>query len=381
LRSDLPADSPEKPGSPGHDARPASPGDAARPEAEHEPAEPAGPAGSTTPAAPATPAAPSGNGAPSENAAAAPSGNAAASGEASAAPGGNAGAPSGNAPPGRDGVPARPAARAGRNLPAAVGVGVGLGGVAVLTLFTVKVTFLIYMGVMVAVALWELSRAVTGQGIRLPVVPVAVGGFTGLGLAYWRGERPLVACLAFTVIAILAWRLHGGAAGYLRDVTAGVFALGYLLLPACFVGLMLTVPDGARRTLMFLILAVCSDVGGYFAGVLLGHHPMAPAISPKKTWEGFGGSALACVLGGAITMSTLLNGAIWQGIVIGVAVLAAATLGDLAESMMKRDLGIKDMGSVLPGHGGVLDRIDSLLLSAPVVWALLLVFVPALHQH
>jgi phosphatidate cytidylyltransferase len=381
LRSDLPADSPGEPGSPGHDARPASPGDAVRPGAEHEQA---GAAGSTTPA---TPTAPSGNGAPSGNAAA-PAGNAAAPGETSAAPGGtsaapggNAAAPGGNATPGRDGAPARPAARAGRNLPAAVGVGVGLGGVAILTLFTVKVTFLIYMGVMVAVALWEFSRAVTGQGIRLPIVPVAVGGFTGLGLAYWRGERPLVACLAFTVIAILAWRLHGGAAGYLRDVTAGVFALGYLLLPACFVGLMLDVPDGARRTLLFLILAVCSDVGGYFAGVLLGHHPMAPAISPKKTWEGFGGSAFACVLGGAITMSTLLSGAVWQGILIGVAVLAAATLGDLAESMMKRDLGIKDMGSVLPGHGGVLDRIDSLLLSAPVVWVLLLVFVPALHQH
>ena len=279
------------------------------------------------------------------------------------------------APP--DGTTTRPAARAGRNLPAALGVGAGLGGVAILTLFTVKATFLAYMAVMVGIALWELSRALATRGIRVPVVPVAAGGAAALALSYWRGERPLAGCLAFTVIAILAWRLRGGAAGYLRDVTSGVFALGYLPLMACFVGLMLAAPDGGRRTLVFLILAVCSDVGGYFAGILLGHHPMAPVISPKKTWEGFGGSAFTCVLGGAIAVPALLGGAVWQGVLVGLAVLAAATLGDLTESMIKRDLAIKDMGSLLPGHGGVLDRIDSLLVSAPVVWILLLVFIPA----
>jgi phosphatidate cytidylyltransferase len=270
-----------------------------------------------------------------------------------------------------------PAARAGRNLPAALAVGAGLGGIAILTLLTVKVTFLVYMAAMVGIALWELSRALAPREIRLPVVPVAAGGAAALALAYSRGERPVAGCLAFTVIAILAWRLHGGAAGYLRDVTAGVFALGYLPLMACFVGFMLAAPDGPRRTLVFIILAVCSDVGGYFAGILLGHHPMAPVISPKKTWEGFGGSAFTCVLGGAISVPALLGGAVWQGVLVGLAVLAAATLGDLTESMIKRDLEIKDMGSLLPGHGGVLDRIDSLLVSAPVVWLLLLVFIPA----
>ncbi len=343
------------------------------------PGEPAGASGGVSVAGGATAkgSVPAEGGASAEGGAPAAGGAQTAGGPATAA-----GAPEApGSAPGNDGARARPAPRAGRNLPAAIGVGVGLGGLAILTLFTVKVTFLVYMAVVVGIALWELSRAMAGQGIRLPVVPVAAGGFAALALAYWRGERPMIACLALTVFAILAWRLHGGAAGYLRDVTAGVFALGYLPLMACFVGLMLTVPDGPRRTLMFLILAVCSDVGGYAAGILLGHHLMAPAISPKKTWEGFGGSAFACLLGGAITMPVLLGGAIWQGIVVGAAVLAAATLGDLAESMMKRDLGIKDMGSVLPGHGGVLDRIDSLLLSAPVVWLLLLIFIPGLHQH
>ena len=239
-----------------------------------------------------------------------------------------------------------------------------------------KVTFLVLVAAMVGVALWELTRAVAGQQTRIPAIPVAAGGAAAFALSYWRGERAALACIAITMTAILAWRLTGGTDGYVRDVTAGAFALAYLPLPACFVGLMLAPPDGPRRTLLFLILVVCSDVGGYAAGVTVGRHLMAPAISPKKTWEGFGGSALFCLLGGAIGLPLLLQGAIWQGLLIGAAALVCAALGDLVESMIKRDLGIKDMGSVLPGHGGILDRIDAMLIAAPVVWLLLLAFVP-----
>jgi phosphatidate cytidylyltransferase len=268
------------------------------------------------------------------------------------------------------------ARRAGRNLPAAVAVGLGLGGLAILTLFTVKATFIVYMGAVVGIALWELGRALGSRGIRLPLVPVAAGGAAALALAFAYGERPLVASLGITVVAILAWRLPGGTAGYLRDVTAGMFALVYLPLMAAFVGLLLAPPDGPRRTVVFLILAVCSDIGGYAAGVLFGRHLMAPVISPKKTWEGLAGSLVACVAAGGIALPLLLHGPYWQGMLIGLAALAAATLGDLSESMIKRDLAIKDMGSVLPGHGGVLDRIDSLLVTAPVSWLLLTVFLP-----
>jgi phosphatidate cytidylyltransferase len=284
-------------------------------------------------------------------------------------------------------IPAEPAQpekrerRTGRNLPAAVGVGLGLGGLAILTLFTVKATFLALVGIFVGIALWELTRAVVGQQIRIPVIPVAAGGAVAFVLSYWQGERAALASIAITMTAVLAWRLTGGTDGYLRDVTGGAFALAYLPLPACFVGLMLAPPDGPRRTLLFLILVVCSDVGGYAAGVTVGRHLMAPAISPKKTWEGFGGSALFCLLGGAIGLPLLLHGAIWQGLLIGAAALACAALGDLVESMIKRDLGIKDMGSVLPGHGGILDRIDAMLIAGPVVWLLLLAFVPVAHQH
>ena len=279
--------------------------------------------------------------------------------------------------PGEDGTPgARTPVRAGRNLPAALGVGVVLGGLALVTLFTVKAIFLAYMAAAVGIALWELSRALGTRDIRLPLVPVAAGGAAAVALAYWWGERALVACIALTVIAIMAWRLPGGTVGYLRDVTAGVFALAYLPLMAGFIALMLAAPDGSRRTLILLILTVCSDVGGYFVGILVGRHPMVPVISPKKTWEGFAGSALACLVAGAIALPLLLHGSVWQGLLLGVAALLAATLGDLTESMIKRDLEIKDMGTVLPGHGGILDRIDSLALAAPVVWLLLLVFVP-----
>jgi len=250
-----------------------------------------------------------------------------------------------------------------------------MGGLALLTLFTVKATFLLVVGAAVALALWELSQALASRRIQLPLVPVAAGGTVAVMLAYWLGARSLVACLAVSVLAIFAWRLPGGQSGYLRDVTSGVFALIYLPIMASFVALILSAPDGARATLVFLILAVCSDVGGYAVGSLLGRHAMAATISPHKTWEGFAGALIACVAAGAITLPTLLHGEAWQGMLIGAAALAAATLGDLAESMIKRDLEIKDMGTVLPGHGGILDRIDSHLTTAPVVWLLLTVFL------
>ena len=246
-------------------------------------------------------------------------------------------------------------ARAGRNLPAALAVGLALGALALLTLFTIKILFLVVVGVAVALALWELTRALRTRDIRMPLVPVVVGGSVMIALAYWRGERPLVAALAITVIVVMSWRLPGTSAGYLRDVAAGLFALAYLPLMASFVALMLAPDDGPRRTVVFLILVVC--------------------ISPKKTWEGSAGAALACVVAGAILLPTVLHAPVWQGVVLGVAAVATATLGDLSESMIKRDLGIKDMGTVLPGHGGALDRIDAMLVSAPVIWLLLAIFI------
>jgi phosphatidate cytidylyltransferase len=273
----------------------------------------------------------------------------------------------------------RRSGRTGRNLPAAVGVGLILGGLALLTLFTVKATFLLYVGIVLAIALWELGHALRSRDIHLSLLPITVGGAAMVSLAYFTSARWVLAAAALTVVAVLAWRLPGGAAGYVGDVTAGLFTVVYLPLLAVFVALMLAAPDGARRTLLFLVLTVCSDTGGYLAGILVGKHPMAPAISPKKTWEGLGGSLLLCLVAGLFLVPQLLGGQLWQGLLLGLAAVCAATLGDLVESMIKRDLEIKDMGHLLPGHGGVMERIDSLLVMAPVVWLLLAVFVPNGH--
>jgi phosphatidate cytidylyltransferase len=275
-----------------------------------------------------------------------------------------------------DPVSERKPSRTGRNLPVAAAIGLVLGGLVIVTLFTVKATFLAYVGAVVAMALWELRQALLERGISLPLIPIAAGGAAMFTLAYWYGAQAALAALAVTAVVLMAWRLPGGATGYLRDLTASVFTLVYLPMLAVFVPLMLSMPDGARRALLFVVLTVSSDVGGYFAGILIGRHPMAPVISPKKTWEGFAGSIVACLAAGAIALPLLLHGHVWQGLILGAAAVAAATLGDLVESMIKRDLEIKDMGSVFPGHGGALDRIDSLLVMAPVAWLLLKVFVP-----
>jgi len=128
--------------------------------------------------------------------------------------------------------------------------------------------------------------------------------------------------------------------------------------------------------LCWLIVVVCSDTGGYAAGVLFGKHPMAPSISPKKSWEGFAGSMLAGAIGGTLSVMLLLHAHWWVGLPYGLALVVCATGGDLVESLIKRDLGIKDMGNLLPGHGGLMDRLDSLLPTAVAAWLLLTAFVP-----
>jgi phosphatidate cytidylyltransferase len=264
--------------------------------------------------------------------------------------------------------------RAGRNLPQAVAVGASLGALVIVALFVEKAGFVVLASVALSIAVWELANALATSGVRVPIVPVIVGGVAMIVGAYAGGPDTLVVALALTALAIFAWRLPAGPDGYRRDVTAAVFAVVYGPLLAGSAMLMLRPEDGPRRVAVFIVLVVCSDVGGYAVGVLFGRHPMAPSVSPKKSWEGFAGSVTACVVGGAVLVVTLLDGQWWQGAVIGVAAVCTATLGDLAESLLKRDLGIKDMGSLLPGHGGLMDRLDSILPTAPAVYVLLNAF-------
>jgi phosphatidate cytidylyltransferase len=275
--------------------------------------------------------------------------------------------------------PAKVHIKTGRNLPAAIAVGVVLGGLVLLTLLTVKATFLIYVGICLLIALKELDTALRTQRITIPLIPVVLGGAAMLTAGYWAAGGAVAAAFALTVLGVLITRMFGDTEGYVRDVTAGVFVAAYLPLLGATVAAMLAPHDGGKRVITFVVLTVCSDIGGYFAGITLspvtGGHKLVPKISPKKTWEGLAGSAVLTIAAGAIMVPALLHGHWWQGIIVGAAAVAAAVFGDLAESMIKRDLAIKDMGSLLPGHGGILERLDSLLACAPVVWLLLAVFI------
>jgi phosphatidate cytidylyltransferase len=267
--------------------------------------------------------------------------------------------------------------KAGRNLRAAIGVGVGLGAVITASLFVVKAAFVGVIVAAVVVGLWELtSRLAERKDIRVPLVPLAVGGSATVVAGYVRGAEGAWVAMAFTVLAVLVWRMTEPPENYLRDVSAGVFAVFYVPFLGSFVSMMLAAHDGPWRIFVFLLLTVISDTGAYAVGWRFGKHKLAPRISPGKTREGLIGAVTFAMVAGALLMQFLFaDGHWWQGLLLGLAVAVSATLGDLGESMIKRDLGIKDMGTLLPGHGGIMDRLDSLLPTAPVVWLLLVVFV------
>jgi phosphatidate cytidylyltransferase len=266
--------------------------------------------------------------------------------------------------------------RAGRNLPAAIAVGVTAGALIVASLFIYRPSFVGIVVLAVAYGIYELVTAIRTVEARPPLVPLLVGGVAMDIAAWYRGTNGLMIALLVTVCGVAVWRLADGAAGYLRDVSASVLVLVYLPLLAGFAVLLTRPDDGAARVLAFIGTVVCSDTGGYAAGVLFGKHPLAPVVSRGKTWEGFIGSVIACCLCGSLIMTLTFHESWWKGAVFGAAIVATATLGDLGESMIKRDLGLKDMGKLLPGHGGVMDRLDSLLPCAAVAYLILSAYVP-----
>lgn len=272
--------------------------------------------------------------------------------------------------------PAAGGSRTGRNLPVAIAVGAGLGAVSIGSLYFVKVLFLVVVIAAVGIGVTELVKSFAARDVHVPLIPVLVGMAAMIGGAYQGGPAWLVGIFAMTVLVLMIWRMFQGTDGYVRDITATILVTVYPALLAGFVALLLAHPlDGPDRVVVFIATTVASDVGGYFAGISLGKHRMSPLISPKKTWEGFAGSALACMAVGGWLVAWLLDDAVWKGVLIGAVVVVFATLGDLVESVIKRDLGVKDMGSVLPGHGGLMDRLDSLVAALIPVWALLTLLV------
>ncbi len=274
--------------------------------------------------------------------------------------------------------------RAGRDLRAAIAVGVSIGAVLVVTLIFAPHLWVLYCAGAILVASHEVVRRLREAGYVIPLVPLLIGGQVTVWLTWPFHAAGAMAGFGGTAVVCMMWRLFmqdnskrpepfagSPSANYLRDASATVFLAAWVPLFASFAALLVYPKDGAGRVFCLMITVVASDVGGYAVGVLLGKHPMVPAISPKKSWEGFAGS-LVCGITAATLTATLLAGKPWWiGALLGVVLVLTCTLGDLVESQVKRDLGIKDMGRLLPGHGGLMDRLDGVLPSAVAAWTIL----------
>jgi phosphatidate cytidylyltransferase len=273
-------------------------------------------------------------------------------------------------------------ARAGRNLIFAVGIGLVLGIVLLASLIFIKELFMVIAGLAVGFAVLELVSALRSVGRRIPRIPSVAVAVAMIPAAYYAGADGRWVVIIVGSAVVVLWRLVEAAVPSRRvsgrelakDLGTAVFVQLYVTLLGSFSILLVAQPDGQWWTLAFLIVVVVTDIGAYASGVLFGKHPMAPAISPKKTWEGFAGAGTAAIIAGVLLSIFMLHDTWWLGVIMGIVLLGTATLGDLGESLIKRDIGVKDMSSWIPGHGGLLDRLDSILPSAAAAYALFLIF-------
>lgn len=271
-------------------------------------------------------------------------------------------------------------ARAGRNLFFAIGTGLLFGAVFLVSLLLMKQVFALLVAVLVSVALVELASAFRVAGRRVPRVGVVLGGLTIVAGAYfWGAEGMLIGLFAGSAL-LTVWRLIEGLMPrhetpprtLVRDVFSGLFTLVYVAFLASFTILLVEADRGKWWVFALVLIVVSVDIGAYAAGVTLGKHKMTPRISPNKTWEGFAGAAVVATAVGIVVSITALQQPWWVGVLLGVVVLLTATGGDLTESLIKRNLGVKDMSSWIPGHGGFLDRLDSVLPSTVGVFGIAL---------
>ena len=282
-----------------------------------------------------------------------------------------------------DAIEERIEKRTGRNLIMAVLIGLVLGGILLVSLFVITELFMAFATVLACLAAFELASALRFAGRDVPRVPVLIATLAVLPATfYWGGTGQWLATLAGMVL-VTVWRLAEAAIPSLRssgldllkDIGGGIVVLAYVPFLASFAVLLVAQDGGQWWVLAFLIIVVATDTGAYASGLLFGKHPMAPRISPKKTWEGFAGSAVAAVLAGVLLALFMIDQPWWMGVIFGVLMLATGTMGDLTESLIKRDLGIKDISTWLPGHGGFLDRLDSILPSAIAAYLVYMIFV------
>jgi phosphatidate cytidylyltransferase len=272
--------------------------------------------------------------------------------------------------------------RTGRNLVAAVAIGIVFGAAFIASLIFLTWIFMIFAAALMVFLALELTAAFRATGRNVPRVASAIAA-AGVIVAtfYWHSEGQwliLLAGMGFITVwrlveaLIPARRKSARELGY--DILAGLFIQAYAIFLGSFTVLLASEQKSHLWVLGLLIVVVSTDTGAYVTGLLLGRHKMAPRISPKKTWEGFAGSIVAAQIASFLVGWLLLHISVIGGVIFGVAIALTATLGDLVESLIKRDLGIKDISNWLPGHGGFLDRLDSVLPSAAVAYALFLIF-------
>ena len=258
--------------------------------------------------------------------------------------------------------PLAPTGRAGRNLPAAVSSAVVLIALLVASLLVVQGIFVAFVCCIALLGLWELGGAFARVGTRLAMAPLYLGAIGMMVCAWFLGPE--------AVFAVVAWRLvDAPTPSRITDIIASVFSAVYVPFLACFVVLLLRDFRSPAVIGVYVLVTCFNDIGGWLAGIMFGKHPMAPRLSPKKSWEGFIGSLLFCILTG-IGGFMLLGATWWWGVIAGVCGCVCATIGDLTESLIKREVGLKDMSGLIPGHGGVLDRVDSLVMTAPVFYVI-----------
>ncbi len=260
------------------------------------------------------------------------------------------------------------ASRAGRNLPAAITVGLLLLGGALVGLLWAPIVLAVLVIALLLLGVYETAHALSSRGVQVPVGPLWVGAVLMPLGAYFGGIEALVLALAVTLLIILLWGVSLGPAGRGASVMGSVFVAVWVPFFLSFAVALLRLDDGNLMVACMLLMVVSNDTFGYLVGARFGRHPMAPKISPKKSWEGFLGSTVGSVVVGSLAVWLLLGDPWWVGALLGALTVASATAGDFSESMVKRELNIKDMGSMLPGHGGAMDRLDSLVFSAPIAY-------------
>ena len=258
--------------------------------------------------------------------------------------------------------------RAGRKLLPSIAVSLSLIALVWFALAYQRAIFALVVTIAVVLGIRELNKAFTAVDIHIPLWSLTTAA-VGLCAATWFGGiSGLAVATAIAFPCLLVLLLPRGTVNFVKTASASALALVYLPFLAGFLILLARPSNGLERVMTFVVLVGCNDTFAYLTGVLFGKRPLAPKISPKKTIEGLLGSLVFTIAGGAIAFNYIMGAEWWLGALAGLLTVFTATSGDLIESALKRDMAIKDMGNLLPGHGGIMDRLDSVLFSAPALW-------------